>query len=309
MKKLLLATAAVMAVSVTTASATSRRGNDQGQAQAQGQIQGQLQGQGQSQRAGAHAGAKAGAAAIGINKNGNTNRNTNKAAGGNAYNVNVDADRLNNRSRNDLNATNKSRNDLNATNKSRNDLNATNKSKVDTTVNNGSRSKSGASADNNVSNGSFSGSSADNAVGVSTRNTVGNDADNSSRNANATYINESYESVALGYDTIDLANLPVANCQGSSASASGGGQDGLMGVNLGFAKSKVDEQCTIRENIRLVGTLAAQSPELKPLLLSAIAELDGFEVLKTRSSEHPKCREWLRKGKAKKLAKHGCFGQ
>ncbi len=134
-----------------------------------------------------------------------------------------------------------------------------------------------------------------------------NDLNNAAANNNSTTINggdTNVNAIALDYDAIDLATLPVAVCQGSSVTASGSGNDGLFGIGLGFGKSNIDEQCTLRENIRSVATLAEYLPSLRGDLVKAVAHLDGFEHMWPQD-QHPKCPQWIKRG-SKKARRHNC---
>lgn len=203
----------------------------------------------------------------------------------------------------DVSSTNKLSNDSasksNANNKNNVTVSPTNN--VDTGSNNTNSIDTGSNntidaASNNTNN--FDGS---------TTNDVSSSAANDASNNNSTTFNggdTNIEAIALDYDAIDLANLPVAVCQGSSVTASGSGNDGLFGIGLGFGKSNIDDQCTLRENIRAVATLAEHVPQLRHDVLQAVAHLDGFGHLWPQD-QHPKCAKWLKKGSSK-AQKYNC---
>lgn len=181
-------------------------------------------------------------------------------------------------------------------------INASSSNTNNNTANGGAGGAGGAGG--NVTNAVEGGSST---VDASSANDVSNSANNAASNDNSTTFNggdTNVEAIALDYDAIDLANLPVAVCQGSSTTASGSGNDGLFGVGLGFGRSNVDDQCTVRENIRTVATLAEYVPQLRKDLLQAVAHLDGFEHMWPQD-QHPKCPKWIKKGSTK-ARKHNC---
>lgn len=180
-------------------------------------------------------------------------------------------------------------------------------------VSNDSASKSNANNKNNVNvsptNNVDAASNNTNNIDAASNNTndVSSNAANDASNNNSTTFNggdTNVEAIALDYDAIDLANLPVAVCQGSSVTASGSGNDGLFGIGLGFGRSNIDDQCTLRENIRAVATLAEHVPQLRHDVLQAVAHLDGFEHLWPQG-QHPKCAKWIKKGSSKAL-KYNC---
>ena len=291
--KTLFSTAAIVALIASPAFAGNNSNNNGPRNNTGDTSQNQTQGQAQAAIAGAvsgsnsNASSNSGAAAIGITANRNANQNSNKAYGGQAYsgasadnkNANVSANDLNNRSINRLN----------------NDINNTNKVSNDTAVR------------ANVSNDTDA--SSRNRNNVSADNQVANNADNSSANANNTSISnhETYEAWAVSYSSIGLANLPAGVCQGGSTTASAGGFDGLIGGNLGFGKSGIDEQCTLRENIRLVALLSEVSPRLAQMLPNAVVQLRGFELYAPGADVNPKCIQWISKGKMAKAERKGCF--
>jgi len=293
-----------------------------------------------SSRAGANAGAAASNrnANIAANHNANvnhgnggrasaSNRNANVAAGGHANAIGKGGDAsVNNNNHVQGSRARATSGDVSSVNTvsngsasrsavaNRNDISVS----PTTTVDAGSSNTIDTGSNNTIDTGSNNtidaASNNANALDASTTNDVSSNAANDASNNNSTTVNQgdtsfnqgdtNIEAIALDYDAIDLANLPVAVCQGSSVTASGSGNDGLFGIGLGFGKSNIDDQCTLRENIRAVATLAEHVPQLRHDVMRAVAHLDGFEHLWPQD-QHPKCPKWIKKG-SKKALKHNC---
>lgn len=105
--------------------------------------------------------------------------------------------------------------------------------------------------------------------------------------------------IAIRLDALD--SLPTADCQGASTSASAGGSDGLVGGVINIGRSGIDPQCTLRENIALVGKVSGDPRLIAMMLL----QLDGLEYLWDINQDDD-CREWLTEGNNKKAKKHDC---
>lgn len=110
------------------------------------------------------------------------------------------------------------------------------------------------------------------------------------------------DALALSYHTQALANLPVANCQGESTTVGAQGNGGLFAGSLGFGKSKVDQQCTLRETIRLLATLTAVDYNYSVKLADAVGRLEGAQPY----GEPGKCVKLIYKGKIEKARSMGC---
>lgn len=241
------------------------------------------------------------------NRNKNISSNRNTATGGDASSRSSSQGGSSNVRVNSSPTTNL---DNNVSNNLSNGSSSTSDASNENTVNASSTNNIDGSSTNTVdasSTNNIDGSST-NTVDNSSLNDASNTSTNDASNDNSTTINggdTNVNAIALDYDAIDLANLPVAVCQGSSVTASGSGNDGLFGVGLGFGKSNIDDQCTLRENIRSVATLAEYVPQLRKDLLQAVAHLDGFEHMWWDPSQHPKCQKWIKKG-SRKAIKHNC---
>ena len=255
-----------------------------------------------------------------IAANHNHNNVSNRASGGHANAVGKGGDaraQVHNNNHVEGSRSYASSGDVTSVNKISNGSrsNAANKNNIDvsptTNVDAGSSNTIDSSSNNTIDTGSNNtidaASNNTNNIDAATTNDVSSSAANDASNNNSTTFNggdTNIEAIALDYDAIDLANLPVAVCQGSSVTASGSGNDGLFGIGLGFGKSNIDDQCTLRENIRAVATLAEHVPQLRHDVLQAVAHLDGFEHLWPQG-QHPKCPKWIKKG-SKKALKHNC---
>lgn len=252
--------------------------------------------------------------ATAIGKGGNANvRNNNHVEGSRAHAKSGDVSSVNKLSNDSTSKSYAKAGDVSSVNKVSNDSasksNANNKNNVSVSPTNNvdAASNSTNTIDTGSNNTIDAASNNTNNFDSSTTNDVSSNAANDASNNNSTTFNggdTNVEAIALDYDAIDLANLPVAVCQGSSVTASGSGNDGLFGIGLGFGKSNIDDQCTLRENIRAVATLAEHVPQLRHDVLQAVAHLDGFEHLWPQG-QHPKCARWIKKGSSKAL-KHNC---
>lgn len=250
--------------------------------------------------------------AIGKGGNAKANvQNNNHVQGSRANAKTGDVSSVNNLSNDSTSKSYAKAGDVSSVNKVSNDSasksNANNENNVNVSPTNNIDTGSNNTIDTGSNNTIDAASNNTNNFDASTTNDVSSSAANDASNNNSTTFNggdTNIEAIALDYDAIDLANLPVAVCQGSSVTASGSGNDGLFGIGLGFGKSNIDDQCTLRENIRAVATLAEHVPQLRHDVLQAVAHLDGFEHLWPQG-QHPKCAKWIKKGSSKAL-KHNC---
>lgn len=119
-------------------------------------------------------------------------------------------------------------------------------------------------------------------------------------------INDYHSSLAVAFaGAPNIAGLPAATCQGSSAGASAAGNDGLVGGAVGLVFSNESDQCNLRENIKLAATLLdPQDERARGMIVDAIARLDGFQRFPDVSLA--KCERLFKKGKYGKAFKKGC---
>ena len=87
------------------------------------------------------------------------------------------------------------------------------------------------------------------------------------------------DTTIITVNPVGLSNLPAANCQGVSSTASAGGGTGVFGLSIGGGHSEVDEQCTLRENIKLIGSITGGRGVMQIHMLKAMSQLEGFESM------------------------------
>lgn len=146
------------------------------------------------------------------------------------------------------------------------DLNV-NDNDVENNADNSSTNRNRTDVDTDVDNDNFL---AQGQVGIQ-------EAETGDQTTNVRVEGDSNEYTYVNVNPVALSNLPVAVCQGESSTVSLGGAAGIFGGTLGGGHSEIDEQCTRRENIRLVASLAKGNPVLQEALMKAIGGLEGFE--------------------------------
>jgi CCR4-NOT transcriptional regulation complex NOT5 subunit len=112
-----------------------------------------------------------------------------------------------------------------------------------------------------------------------------------------------FDTRSLALATQALANMPTAQCQGESSTVGATGNAGFVGGSLGLGKSKVDQQCTLRETVRILAVLTATVDyNYATKLAAAVGRLEGAQPV----GEPGVCVKLIYKGKIEKAKKLGC---